>query len=126
MGRKTERGKIMPTGGSDIFDLKKEYSDKIDELRKNRVKTSFYKYGSAAVNFGRGYVDALKTMQLCVEKYHETKNKEYLLDAMNYLMFEFMYPQEPGAYFKATGSEESAGISGISEKEMEKYRNGER
>lgn len=116
----------MPTGGSDIFDLSKEYSDKVDELRKNRVKTSFYKYGSAAVNFGRGYVDALKTMQLCVDKYHKTKNKEYLLDAMNYLMFEFMYPQESGAYFRATGSEESAGISGLSEKEMEKYRNGER
>ena len=54
------------------------------------------------------------------------KNKEYLLDAMNYLMFEFIYPQEPGAYFKATCSEESAGIAGISEKEMEKYRNGEK
>lgn len=116
----------MPMGGSDVFDLSKEYSDKVDELRKNRVKTSFYKYGSAAVNFGRGYVDALKTMQLCVDKYKETQNKEYLLDAMNYLMFEFMYPQEPGAYFKATCSEESAGIAGISEKEMEKYRNGER
>lgn len=45
---------------------------------------------------------------------------------MNYLMFEFMYPQEPGAHFKTTGSEESAGIAGISEKEMERYRNGER
>lgn len=63
----------MPMGGSDVFDLSKEYSDKVDELRKNRVKTSFYKYGSAAVNFGRGYVDALKTMQLCIDKYHETK-----------------------------------------------------
>ena len=69
----------MPTGGSDIFDLKKDYSDKVDELRKNRVKTSFYKYGSAAVNFGRGYVDALKTMQLCIDKYYETKKQRIFI-----------------------------------------------
>lgn len=116
----------MPTGGNDIFDLSKEYSDKVDELRKNRVKMSFYKYGSAAANFGRGYVNALETMQMCVDKYKETQNKEYLLDAMNYLMFEFMYPQLPDVYFRATDSGESAGIAGISIKEMEGYKNGKR
>lgn len=36
-----------------------EYSHKVDELRQNRVETSFYKYGSARRNFGRGYVNAL-------------------------------------------------------------------
>ena len=41
---------------------------------------------------------------------------------MNYLMFEYMYPQEDGAFFKATDSGESAGISGMSYNEMkEKY-----
>ena len=29
-----------------------EYSERFDELRKNRVKTSFHKYGSAKINFG--------------------------------------------------------------------------
>lgn len=97
----------------------KEYSHEVDKLRENRVKVSFYKYGTAEKNFGRGYVDALKTEEKCIEKYNETGNKEYLLDAMNYLMFEFMYPQRKGAFFKATDSKESAGIVGISAKEME-------
>lgn len=90
-----------------------EYSERVDELRKNRVKMSFYKYGSAKDNFTlAGGVDAVKTHELCVKKYQETGNAEYLLDAMNYLMFEFMYPKKEGAHFKATDSSESAGVVG--------------
>ncbi len=97
----------------------KEYSDRFDELRQNRVDMSFYKYGSAADNFGKKLVNALESHDLCVKKYLETGNTEYLCDAANYLMFEFMYPQRNGAYFKATGSEASAGISGFSIRELE-------
>lgn len=102
-----------------------EYSHEVDKMRRDRVEMSFYKYGSAKNNFGKGFVDALGSHDKCIERYKETKNKEYLLDAMNYLMFEFMYPQQEGVYFKATESEESAGIVGISEKEMERYKNEE-
>lgn len=91
----------------------KEYSDRFDELRKNRSEMSFYKYGSAEVNFGMHLVDALATCDKCIRKYRETKNTEYLLDAANYLMFEFMYPSIEGASFRATGSDESAGIVGV-------------
>lgn len=101
------------------MDWQKEYSDEFDQLRKNRVKTSFYKYGSVEVNFGEKLVEALPTAARCIDKYKATGNTEYLVDAANYLMFEFMYPQLPGAYFKATNSSESAGIVGISVKEME-------
>lgn len=101
-----------------------EYSHKIDELRENRVKTSFYKYGSARLNFGRGYVNALGSHEKCIEAYNRTGNKEYLLDAMNYIMFEFMYPQKRDAYFRATDSRESAGIDGISIREMENLKDG--
>ena len=56
----------------------------------------------------------------CVlKKYNSTGNTEYLVDAANYLMFEFMYPQHPKAHFKATDSKDSAGIVEISVKEME-------
>ena len=96
-----------------------EYSEIFDELRKNRVKTSFHKYGSAKINFGEKLVEALPTAQLCVEKYKATGNTEYLVDAANYLMFEFMYPQQEGAFFQATSSGESAGIVGVSVAEME-------
>lgn len=107
------------------FVPEKEYSRKVDELRYNRVHTSFYKYGSARENFGRGLVDAIASHEKCVEKYNETGNKEYLLDAMNYLMFEFMYPQKDSAYFKPTDSKESAGIVGISVAEMERMKENE-
>lgn len=90
----------------------KEYSDRFDILRQNRVEMSFYKYGSAADNYGQGLVSALGSVDMCLQKYKETKNTEYLCDAANYLMFEFMYPSIPGAFFKATDSGESAGIDG--------------
>ena len=65
-------------------------------------------------------IDALESMQLCIDKYKNTGNREYLCDAANYIMFEFMYPQKDGAYFRATDSGESAGISGVSVREMGK------
>lgn len=96
----------------------KEYSDRFDELRQNRVEMSFYKYGSAAINFGDKLVNALETHNLCIKKYLETGNTEYLCDAANYLMFEFMYPQHDKAHFNATDSSGSAGIVGMSIQEI--------
>jgi len=99
-------------------ELPKEYSDHFDKLRQNRVNISFYKYGSAADNFGKKLVSALESYVMCIKKYLETGNTEYLCDAANYLMFEFMYPQRKDAFFRATDSLESAGISGISVNEL--------
>ena len=36
-------------------------------------------------------------------------------------MFEYMYPQKEGAYFKATDSSDSAGIVGMSINEIEQF-----
>lgn len=107
-----------------MMDIQKEYSERFDELRMNRVKTSFYKYGSAEDNFGKKLVDAKKSLELCVEKYNTTGNTEYLLDAANYLMFEFMYPTHENAHFLATDSGESAGIAGISINDIANCKNG--
>ena len=103
------------------MDFSKEYSETFDTLRKNRIKNSFYKYGSAAKNYGNGYVQAIPTLERCLEKYKETGNTEYLCDLANYAMFEFMYPQHPKAHFRATKSEESAGIVGLSVREAESF-----
>lgn len=102
--------------------IKNEYSDKFDELRRNRVEVSFYKYGPAKDNFSTGNVNAIATMEKCIEKYNATGNTEYLCDAANYAMFEFMYPQHPKAHFRATDSGESAGIVGMSVKELEEWK----
>lgn len=103
------------------LDMSKEYSEEFDDLRKNRVKASFYKYGPASVNFGEKIVNALESSERCIEKYRKTGNTEYLLDAGNYIMFEYMFPSVPDAYFRATDSSESAGISGMSVREMEHF-----
>jgi len=92
--------------------MNKEYSERFDTLRKNRVEMSFHKYGPAKTNFGDKLVDAIGSHDLCIEKYKDTGNTEYLLDAANYLMFEFMYPQKEGAYFEPTDSDGSAGTVG--------------
>lgn len=106
-----------------MADWTEDYSERFDELRRNRVQLSRLKYGRAEKNFKTGNVNAIETMLLCVEKYRSTGNTEYLCDGANYLMFEFMFPQVPGAHFRATDSHESAGIVGISEKEMEELKN---
>lgn len=92
-------------------DIEREYSEEFDKLRKNRVYASYYKYGAAKDNFGSGRVDAIGSLELCLEKFKKTGNTEYLLDVANYAMFRYMFPL-PGEYFKATDSSESAGTVG--------------
>lgn len=105
-----------------MADWREDYSDRFDQLRRNRVELSHEKYGSVRKNYRQGNIDALASMQKCLEKYRQTGNTEYLCDAANYLMFEFMFPQHPNAHFRATDSGESAGIVGISEKEMDRLK----
>lgn len=91
--------------------LDKEYSTEFDNLRQNRVAVSYHKYGSAQKNFGEGRVDAIGSLELCLDKFKRTGNTEYLLDVANYAMFRYMYPM-PNEYFKATDSKDSAGTVG--------------
>lgn len=106
----------------DKIDMSQEYSERFDALRRNRMEVSFYKYGPARKNFSTGNVQAIPTMERCIKKYQETGNTEYLVDAANYLMLEFMFPQHQKAHFRATDSSESAGIVGMSVMEMEKFK----
>lgn len=101
--------------------IKEEYSDEVDRLRRNRVNLSYHKYGPVKKNYETGNMQAIPSMERCVKKYQDTGNTEYLLDAMNYLMFEFMYPQVKGAYFRATESHESAGYVGLSINEAKEF-----
>lgn len=99
--------------------LDTEYSIEFDELRKHRMEVSYYKYGPIKENYTKGLIDCIKTLEKCLKKYKETGNTEYLCDVANYCMIEFMYPQHRAAYFKATDSSESAGIEGMSIKEIQ-------
>lgn len=102
--------------------LKTEYSEQFDEIRKNSVVQSFYKYGPIKKNFGEHMVNAMDTCILCLNKYEETHNTEYLTDAANYMMFEFMYPSYKDAHFSRTGSTDSAGVVGLTYNEMKSFQ----
>ena len=92
--------------------LKREYCEGADKIRKTMVLMSYYKYGPARKNFGGGRVDALKSAEECISAFKKDKNTEHLLDAMNYLMFRYMYPYE-GEHYKATDSDGSVKPVGI-------------
>lgn len=104
--------------------LKTEYSKSFDEKRKGLVLQSYFKYGKASRNFKTGNVDSIGSLKMNLAKFEETGNLEYLCDVANYAMFRFMFPQA-GEYFRHTDSDESAGIAGMSVKEMEEFRENE-
>ena len=86
--------------------LKQEYCEDADTIRKAMVLASFYKYGPAKKNFAEGRVDAFKSAEECMAAFKKDKNTEHLLDAMNYLMFRYMYPL-PGEEYIPTDSDGS-------------------
>ena len=102
--------------------LKTDYSEEFDKKRKALIQQSYFKYGKASRNFATGNVDAIGSLEKCLVKFKETGNTEYLCDIANYAMFRFMFPQN-GEYFRHTDSDDSAGIVGMSVKEMEDFKN---
>lgn len=94
-----------PTFRKDIFAT-------VLSMQLASINQSYYKYGAARDNFASGRVDALGSADLCLEKFKKTKNAEYLVDVMNYILFRIMFPL-PGDYMARTNSDESAGTVGV-------------
>lgn len=85
--------------------LKTEYSARFDEIRKNMMVASYYKYGPVRKDYLEfGCMDAIANLKKRLERYEETGNTEFLADVANFAMIEFMYPQKPGAYYTPTDS----------------------
>lgn len=74
----------------------------------NRMGVSYHKYGSIHDTFPHHRVGVDNAEQRIL-KYREDGNKEWLLDAMNYLYIEYRRPSHPDAHFRATDSDESPG-----------------
>jgi hypothetical protein len=85
-----------------------EFSDEFVEYMRNRMVVSFHKYGPVADAYPHK-VSALDSLQKRLAKYLETGNTEWLVDAANFCMIEFMRPSVPGAEFRATDSDASPG-----------------
>lgn len=88
-----------------------EFSNDFVDGMRARMDVSFTKYGPIADAYPHK-VNALESMQKRIDRYIETGNTEWLVDAANFLMIEFMLPAHPRAHFKATDSHESPGREG--------------
>ena len=86
--------------------LKTEYSDRFDQIRKNMMVMSYYKYGPMKDNYDKfKCMDALGNIEKRIAKYKETGNTEFLADVANFAMIEFVHPSIPGAKYSPTDSE---------------------
>lgn len=79
-------------------DPQSQYSVQFLQGMVNRMLTSYHKYGHVKDAVAVG-VDCLASCQQRIRKYQETGNTEYLMDAANYLMMEFMFPSVEGAHY---------------------------
>lgn len=103
--------------------LKTEYSKEFDELRKNMMYMSHFKYGYIKENAKKRSVEYIPTLEKRLKEYKDTGNTEFLADIANFAMIEFMYPQHPKAYFEPTDSDKSPGLVGMSMQEIEDFKN---
>lgn len=103
--------------------LKTEYNEEFDELRKNRMIMSFYKYGPLRENYENKLVDSPITNLLKrLELYNKTGNKEHLCDVANFAMIEFMYPYHKNAHFD--NMTQSPGIGKCTYRDIENMKRG--
>lgn len=91
---------------SDI--LQTEFSERFVELMKNRMEVSFHKYGPIRNGFPHK-VDAIGSLTTRLREYAKTGNTEYLVDAANFAMIEFLLPRHPQAHFQGTDDSGSPG-----------------
>lgn len=98
--------------------LKSEFSDEFISLMNNRMIMSYYKYGPVSKSYPE-LADAMASLEMRLQKYKETGNTEFLVDVANFAMIEFMKPKHPNAHFRATDSDESPGLVGVSYREFE-------
>ena len=83
----------------------------------NRMDVSFYKYGHVMDAIGK--VDEIACLLERVEKYRETGNTEWLMDAANFAMIEYMH--KGAGTFRATDSNESPGLIHTKKAQKESY-----
>ena len=87
--------------------LQSEFSELFVTNMKNRMVTSFFKYGYVAEAVGK--IDQIESCIQRLERYRATGNIEWLVDAANMAMIEFMQPHHPQAHFRETSAKEPPG-----------------
>lgn len=96
--------------------LATEFSDQFAEGMRNRMLVSFHKYGPVSAAYP-DKVDAIGSLMQRLRIYANGDaakgippgNTEYLMDAANFAMIEFMHPKHPQAHFAGTDDDGSPG-----------------
>lgn len=88
--------------------MKTQYSDEFLRGMVARMEMSFLKYGDIRDAYPSRF-SALESLRQRIDKYQQTGNTEFLIDAANFAMIEFMLPSLPGAFFAPTDSDQSPG-----------------
>ena len=101
-----------------IKTFKGNWSTVFIRAMKARAYHGYHRYGSAKLH--AQLTDMFENAEIRLAKYKETGNTEMLVDAANFLMFEFMYPKHKQAHFRPLNSDESPGITGVSAREFER------
>lgn len=82
---------------------------KFHDMMDDRMLVSFYKYGDSSTGYPEKSI-AMDNIQVRVDLYKKTGNVEYLIDAANFCMLEFMHPSIKDAFLKATDADGSPGM----------------
>ena len=98
--------------------LRKDFSEAFVTKMKNAIEMSYYKYGNANKTYPV-LAQAYKCVRERLDLYEKTHNTEFLVDAANFAMIEFMFPAFADAKYAPTDSDKSPGLAGgISFKEL--------
>lgn len=102
--------------------LETEYNNRFDEIRKNMMVMSYYKYGPLKKNYKtERTINAIGSLEKRLEAYKRTGNTELLADIANFAMIEFMHPQHENAHYEATDG--TYKIDGFGVNEIERFDN---
>ena len=91
--------------------LKRDFSEEFVTKMKNAMLMSHYKYGYVSQTYPE-LAQAYKCIRERLELYERTHNTEYLVDAANFCMIEFMFPTFTDAGYTPTDSNTSPGLAG--------------
>lgn len=91
--------------------LSRDFSNEFITKMQNAIETSHYKYGWASKTYPE-LAQAIKCAKERLEAYEKTGNKEYLIDAANFSMLEYLYPSIKNAHYTPTDSNKSIGLAG--------------
>lgn len=93
--------------------LEYQFSEDFVRKMKARVFVGYHRYGQSKQYAIENKYDILETIKKRLEKYRETGNKEHLVDAANFIMIEYMYPQHPDAHFESIEEEDPSKRVGL-------------